>query len=64
MTTTNKGGVSIPGNKNRFCMSNKKELFCKQIEVPRLPKVPPMHKEITSATKQKYLTDRSSNMGS
>ena len=45
-------------------MTNWKELFYKSIEVPRLPKVLPMHEEIMSATKQKNLAERSSNMGS
>ncbi len=39
----------------QVCMANQKELFCKQIEVLRPPKVLFMHKAITSATKQKNL---------
>ena len=54
MTTTSTGGGSIPGSKNRFDV--KPEIFVLQVdEVPRLPKVLPMHKNLTCATKQKNL---------
>ncbi len=54
MTINNKGGGSVPGSKNRFDV--KPEIFVLQVdEVPRLPKVLPMHKNLTCATKQKTL---------
>ena len=56
MTTTNKGGGSIPGSKNRFVV--KPGIFVLQvIEVPRLPKVLSVHKNLTCATKQKNLLE-------
>ena len=60
MTTTNK--EDGPYQVARTGLHGKLDTIVLQVD--RGPKILPMHKQIMSATKQKNLAERSSNMGS
>jgi hypothetical protein len=62
MITTNKVGWSIPGSKSMFVLQMIAVLLSKQ-RYTNYPRDLPMHTDITSATMQTKLAERSSNWG-